>query len=247
MATKVLVVNGSPHMDRGSTGLVLCSFVEGMKAAGADVEIVYTKRMQINACCGDFYCWYKTDGQCRQKDDMQGLYPKIREADIWVWATPLYADGMSGSLKMFIDRLIPLLDSKIEMVSGHCRHPLRNGIKRGKVVLVSVCGFWEKDNFDPLVKHVQHICKNAGREYAGSLLRPHAPLLLDIPREGALERLLDTDDILTAAKSLGCELIETGEMSVENLEIVSRNIISLPVFKRLVNSAYFFRKIGLIK
>ncbi|MDF1541398.1 MAG: hypothetical protein P1Q69_21040, partial [Candidatus Thorarchaeota archaeon] len=36
---------------------------------------------------------------------------------------------------------------------NHCRHPRRSGKTGGKVVLVSVCGFAEKDNFDPLVVH----------------------------------------------------------------------------------------------
>ena len=32
---KVLVINGSPHMENGNTALILDPFLEGMKEAGA--------------------------------------------------------------------------------------------------------------------------------------------------------------------------------------------------------------------
>jgi multimeric flavodoxin WrbA len=40
---KVVAINGSPHEDKGNTALILGPFVEGMKAAGAQVRVFLTK------------------------------------------------------------------------------------------------------------------------------------------------------------------------------------------------------------
>ncbi|WP_332882068.1 flavodoxin family protein [Methanosarcina horonobensis] len=45
---KVLAINSSPRMDKGNTALILNPFLEGMKEAGAEVELFYTKKLNIN-------------------------------------------------------------------------------------------------------------------------------------------------------------------------------------------------------
>ena len=101
------------------------------------------------------------------------LIPRMAEADVWVFATPVFVDGMSGPMKNFLDRLIPLILPFYELRDGHCRKPRGAGTKKGTIALVSNCGFWEMDNFDPLLAHMKAITKNFDREFAGALLRPH--------------------------------------------------------------------------
>ena len=216
---QVLAINSSPLMDKGNTALILNPFLEGMKEAGAEVELVYTKILKINPCQGEFNCWHKTPGKCFQEDDMQMLYPKLREADIWVLATPVYVDGLSGPMKNLLDRGIPLVQPTFELRDGHCRHPLREGSRRGQVVLVSNCGFWEPDNFDPLIVHVKASCKNLNREFAGALVgRMARPCVL-------CEMGLAVDGIFQAAQETGRQLIRDRKMSPETLGgIVSREL-----------------------
>jgi len=233
---KVLSFNCSPRMEKGNTALILTPFLEGMREAGADVELFYTRKLKVNPCTGEFNCWLKNPGKCYQEDDMNMLYPKLREADIWVLATPVYVDGVSGSMKNLMDRLVPLLQPFFELREDHCRHPLREGIKNGKVVLVSNCGFWEMDNFDPLLVHMKAFCKNAGREFAGALLRPHGPELRRMMKKG-----LPIDDIFDAAKEAGRQLVEDGQMFAETLKIVSRELVPLETYVQTENT-YFARK-----
>jgi multimeric flavodoxin WrbA len=89
---KVLVFNGSPNMDKGNTALILYPFIEGMREEGAEVKLQYVKRLKINPCQGEMNCWLKTPGKCLQKDDMNVLYPKLRQADIIVFAVPVYVE-----------------------------------------------------------------------------------------------------------------------------------------------------------
>ena len=225
---KVVAVNGSPKMGNGTTAMILAFFLEGLRESGAEAEIFYTKQLMINPCLGDFRCSTHTPGECIQKDDMQMLHPKLCEADIWVFATPLYVSGMAGPLKNLIDRIvIPLGEPHIELWDGHCHHPLRKEVKGGKVVLVSSCGYWELDNFDLLVEYMRAFCEHAEREFAGALLRPHGPPLMPM-----LERGAAVSDIFEAAREAGQQLIEQQEIAAETLARVSRPLLPLEAYVR---------------
>jgi multimeric flavodoxin WrbA len=230
---KVLAFNASPLMQGGNTALLLEPFLDGMKKGGCEVELIYTCKLHVKPCLGDRACWTKTPGKCVQNDDVSALLPKIQEADVIVFAAPLYVDGMPGTFKNLIDRLIPLVEPYFVMRGEHCRHPPRHPHKHSKVVLISNCGFWEMDNFDPLVMHVQAICRNTCWEFAGSLLRPHGEALGYMIRKG-----LPVQDVLTAAKNAGRELARTGKMSQESLKIVSRELVSLKTYVEMTNKGF---------
>ncbi len=230
---KVLAINSSPRMDKGNTALILNPFLEGMKEGGAEVELFYTRKLNINPCTGEFNCWLKTPGKCYQNDDMNILYPKIAEADVMVFATPVYVDGVTGPMKNFIDRLLPRIHPFFELRDDHCRHPVRGETKTLKFVLVSNCGFWEKDNFDPLIVHMKAVCKNLSAEFSGALLRPHGEAM-----PGMLEMGAPIGDIFEAAKEVGRQLVKEGEMSQETLDIVSRELLPRDMYVHIVNQ-YF--------
>jgi len=225
---KVVAVNSSPKAEAGHTDQILSPFLAGMRDAGADVEQFYTKHQRIEPCCGLFNCFMVTPGRCTTEDDMQMLVPKLRDADVWVLATPVHLDGMSGPMKNFVDRLLPLIDPRLEIRDGHTRHVLRPGHKWGKVVLVSTCGLSEIDNFDPLIVHLKAACKNLGREFAGAVLRPQSSGMLDTS-DGKL------DDVFAAARDAGRQFVSTGTMSSVTLAAVAREILTNDAFMANAN------------
>jgi multimeric flavodoxin WrbA len=226
----VLAINGSPHGGKGNTALILDPFLEGLRDAGADVELVCTRDLDINPCLGCFGCWIKTPGQCVQKDDMAGLLHQLREADMWVFASPLYFDGPSGSLKNLMDRMTAFLRLPAEVRSGRSRHLVEDEVKGGKVVLVSNCGLWEIGNFEPLVAQVKGFCRHVDREFVGALLRPHGQTLRDILRRGE-----PVDDVLEAAREAGRQLAREGRVSKETLDIVGSELVSLEEYLKSMN------------
>lgn len=230
---KVVAINASPKMDKGNTALILDPFLDGIKEAGAVVEIFYTRKLNINPCQGEFNCWVKTPGECFQKDDMEMILAKMNEAEIWVFATPVYVDGISGPLKNLLDRIIPILYPFFELREGHCRHPRRESVKTNRLALVSNSGFWEMDNFDPLLVHMKAVCKNANIEFSGALLRPHGPALKSLLDMGA-----PLTDILDAAKEAGRQLVQDGKMSPDTLEAVSRELLPLDMYKQVANDKF---------
>lgn len=230
---KVLALNSSPKGDRSCTSLILNPFLEGLEEEGARVELFYTRDLNIKPCTGEFHCWVKHPGECYQKDDMQMLYPKLQKANVLVFATPVYVDGITGPLKNVIDRMIPLVEPFFELREGHCRHPSRERVEKGRLVLVSNCGFWELDNFDPLIGHMKAVCKNINREFAGALLRPHGPVVIHMQRRG-----LPVDDILEAAKEAGRQLVRDGKISNETLKEICRELVPLETYVDEMNRGF---------
>lgn len=208
---KILAVNGSPTKKKGMTDITMNLFLSGAKKAGAEIETIYLQDKKINYCLGCFNCWLKTPGKCVFNDDMPDLLEKVKAADILVLGTPLYVDGMTAQTKTFIDRIIPLVEPEFEMIEGHYRHGKRLD-KIPSIVLLSVCGFYELDNFDGLVDHVKRICKNFRAEYFGALLRPSSyTLVMDelFPKE--------VENIKNAIEKAGEEMVLNGSFGDETL------------------------------
>ncbi len=217
-------------MDKGNTALILMPFLEGMRERGAEVELFYTKKLRIRPCQGEFRCVIETPGECFQKDDMEVLFSKIVDADIWVFGSPLYLSGVNGPMKILWDRMvIPMGEAHTEYKEGRSRHPMREGIKSGKVILVSSCGYWGLHNFNLLIEHTKELCFHTHREYIGSILRPHAYALKSLVEGGN-----QGDDVLEAARMAGRQLIEHGELSQKTLDIVSRELVPLESYVRVV-------------
>ncbi|MGV9103312.1 MAG: flavodoxin family protein [Candidatus Thorarchaeota archaeon] len=226
----VLVLNSSPHKNEQGTGNILNPFIKGMKAAGADVEIVFVNDLNVKPCLGCFSCWGSESGECVHDDDMTELLPKMQNADIQVLATPVYVDGMTGPLKTVLDRSIPLVTGRWILRDGHCRHPLREGKEGGKLVLLSVCGFTELDNFDPLIAHVKALCKNMNCEYVGAVLRPYSWALPLIQKAG-----VDVSLVYEAAEEAGRQVIAEGTMEEETLQKVAAPFVPKEVLVDQVN------------
>jgi multimeric flavodoxin WrbA len=233
MTMKILAFNSSPHKERGATASILGPFLDGAKAAGAEVDLVYVHDLKIKPCLGCFACWVKTPGTCVHKDEMTAVLEKILWSDALVLATPLYVDGMTGTMKMMVDRFIPLAQPSVETVDGRTRHPGRYGRRDAKVVLVSVSGFPELANFEPLVEHVKAICANMRGTLAGALLRPAAAALPSLKQHG-----IDVDGVYAAAREAGRQFVQDGAIAEATQAAVSREFIPPAVYQQRLNAHF---------
>jgi multimeric flavodoxin WrbA len=102
-ARRVLIVKGSPRKN-GNTAILADLVAEGARAGGAHVDTIYLQGMNIQPCDACDACKSSTDQGCIVQDDMQQVYPKIREADAIVLASPVYWFSYSAQTKLFIDR-----------------------------------------------------------------------------------------------------------------------------------------------
>jgi multimeric flavodoxin WrbA len=216
-------------MEKGYTHKILTAFTEGMKEANAEVEIIFAKRYKIRPCLGDFDCWYRKVGQCTQKDDMEKIYPKFREADVLVLAIPIYL-LFPGEIQNLLNRMMPLVEPILKFRDGRTRVKFHDDVKISKIVLVSAGGWWEKENMSPIVDFTEHLAKDASVEFSGSLLRPHASFMKHYEEKA--------NEILSAARSAGNQLINEGKMSKDTLETISQPLLPEKEFRDLYNENY---------
>ena len=152
---KVVVFDGGPRNKKLSKiSFMVDKFIEGVEVAGAEVEYFKLKDYDINDCVGCYTCWTKTPGKCIFEDDMSTLRMKYREADLIVFASPLYIFSVTGILKRFLDRLIPLLKPYMVVDElGVTMHPDRYPeLGKHGFVVFSAAGFPDlKHNFDGLI------------------------------------------------------------------------------------------------
>lgn len=100
---KILVLNGSPRLN-GNTMHMVKAFKKGAEDAGHSVDIENVAHMNIHGCLACEYCRTKEKAVCVQKDDMQKLYQQILEADMLVFASPIYYFTLSAQLQSVIHR-----------------------------------------------------------------------------------------------------------------------------------------------
>jgi len=107
---KVLAIVGSPRKE--NTYRLVEAVVEAVaKKTNVEKELVHLAEFDIKHCsgCSD-YC--EKTGECKIQDDMQKLYPKMKEADVLVVGTPTYYWNVTGLVKDFIDRTNPLYQTE---------------------------------------------------------------------------------------------------------------------------------------
>lgn len=227
--TKVVAVNGSPAMEKGNTAVILNAFLDGMKEAGASVELFYVKRLNVKDCVADFDCWWKKPSDCIIKDDMQTLYPKLREADVLVLATPVYIP-LPGVMQNFLNRLCPLMEPLLEFRDSRTRVKFHDNVKISKIVLVSTSGWWEKDNMGTVLRIAEELAKDVGQKLAGAILRPHAFLMKENKEKAEI--------VLKATRQAGYQLVKEGRITKNVLDTISQPLVSEEEFRQRSNDEY---------
>lgn len=221
---KVIAFNCSPRMEKGNTALILNPFVSGMKKAGADVELLYTRRLEIEPCVGDFRCWSETLGECRFHDDGPELLKKMSRADIWVFGVPVYMK-LPGEFQNLLNRTMPLFEPTVLLRGGSLLPTRRKDIRLKKIAMVSSCSYWGLENFDLVIDVLEFMAKAMDVELARPLLRPNADLLKAMVRKGD-----DQFHVLEAAEEAGAELAKRGNIRKKTAEAVQIPFMSRKQF-----------------
>ena len=102
---KILVFNGSPKGDKSDTMHITRAFLDGIKDAGNyDIHIINVIDKHIEFCRGCFSCMRNG-----------GTY------------------GMPASIKVLVDRLLPLTSMEMREVDGRYRHVGQTDLSKQKM------------------------------------------------------------------------------------------------------------------
>ncbi len=99
---KVLLINGSPNA-KGCTYTALSLIAEALEAAGMQAEIFQIGAAPIGGCRGCGAC--RNLGACVFDDVVNECAKKAKEADAFVFGSPVHYASMSGNMTSFLDRL----------------------------------------------------------------------------------------------------------------------------------------------
>jgi len=131
MAGRIIGILGSPLPD-GNTARLLDRALDGATNAGCTVEKIVVSNLCFEACQEMMFC--RDHETCIMDDDMQQLYPKVRDADGIILATPVMCMGIPGKLKSFMDRFQVFYMAKYER-----KKPLVAPEKRAARTALFIC------------------------------------------------------------------------------------------------------------
>ena len=184
---KVLGISGSPRIG-GNTDILLDKALEGARSKGAETEKIILNKLKFVGCqeCESM----KDDGSCIVKDDMQGVYKKIKDVDVLILASPIFFGSLSSQTKMMIDRFQCIWRAKYILKKD-------TGFKKKKGIFISVEGSSRMDFFENAKSIVRNFFAVIDTDYKDELFCPGIDAKGDI---------LNHPDCLKKAHELGANI-----------------------------------------
>jgi Multimeric flavodoxin WrbA len=221
MQMKIVAVNGSHTGKGGNTAAMVAAFLKGAEAAGAETAHILLADKKIEYCRACKACWFASPGKCVMDDDMAALLPLLKDADVWVWATPLYFDNIASRLKTFIDRLMVLVNPGwTKDAAGECRH-LTTG-PMPKLVMIANCGYPERSHFQVISHWIERHARNLGTEVIGEIYAPEGALL----KTAADELRPVISRYLKALETAGAEIAGGLSLSAQTRQSLAQPFVS---------------------
>lgn len=157
---------GSPRLD-GTAAHLLDSALDGARSAGAEAERLDLAAMSISPCRECRAC--DAAATCSQrKDDMGGIYSRIREVDAIVLSSPIFFMGVTAQTKAMIDRCQCFWVEKYVM-----GRRVYDGREKPKGLFLACAGSPKPTIFEPSLHVAKAFFAAIDYQYAGEVLLGH--------------------------------------------------------------------------
>lgn len=153
---KIIVFLGSPRKSGFSTQLV-DEVIRGAKSKGAEVIVYDLNSEELRGCQACGFC--RSNEGCSVKDLLEPVYAQLKEADGFVFSSPIYMGDITGQAKLALDRMYPLIDSQFKP-----RYP---GKKTATVITYANPS---PDAYKQAVDALQGFFKTGGCEITGTIV-----------------------------------------------------------------------------
>ena len=245
---RILAINASHRGDNGYTRFLIDKLFEGATAAGAECEVVTLSKLKIKRCLACNRCHTPEQSlKCvnDDKDDVRMVFNKMADADIIVFATPVYIFTMSGLLKTFLDRYYATANvSKLNLSkSGLIFHHIDHAICSKPFVTLVCCGNLEDETPKNVLSYFRTYARFQDAQQVGSLVRNAARLTghgQDPEQEKKFPKILD---VYQAYEQAGRELATEGRIRPSSQRRANQEIIPIPLFRILKHFKSFKKKI----
>ncbi len=106
---KILAINGSYRRGKTIDTLIDKAITGAKTRDGTEVEKIFLRDKNIKYCTNCMVCRRedpeKSIAKCTIYDDMQEIYPKISEADGFIFGTPVNIGHVTAVMKTFLERV----------------------------------------------------------------------------------------------------------------------------------------------
>ncbi len=126
MSKNILVLTGSPRKG-GNTDKLATAFIAGAQQAGHTTVTYSTADKKIKGCIDCKNC-FKKGTACSMLDDFNELAPLLEQADMVVFATPMYWFSFPAQLKAAIDKFYAYLISQKTWKIKECALLVSGGV-----------------------------------------------------------------------------------------------------------------------
>jgi multimeric flavodoxin WrbA len=130
MSNPVIIIDGSTR-ESGNTDTLLSELIRGANDSGINLDRYFLRNLNIADCIGCCQCLHERT--CHFDDAMTDIRKSLMEAQLIIFASPLYWCEVTGLMKIFVDRLY------------FFHHPENRPMIAGKKAIV-LTTLGEKDN-----------------------------------------------------------------------------------------------------
>ena len=173
MSKNILILTGSARKG-GNTDKLADAFIAGARQAGHTTVKYVTATKNIKGCVDCKTCFTKGTA-CSFKDDFNELAPLVEQADMIVFATPLYWFSFPAKLKAAIDKFFSFL------IGG-------KALKIKESALLVCGGDKNESSFEGIIKSYQLIANHLGWIESGIIVVPGLHDKDDILKTDGLKR-----------------------------------------------------------
>lgn len=158
---KAIILSGSLR-ENSNTEILAESVINHLEKYDYEVDIIKIKEKHIEPCTACWTCQdiFESHG-CPKKDDMHEIYNSVLEADVILFASPIYSWYCTPPLKAVMDRLVYGMNKYY----GKKRGP---SLWADKVCgLVTTCGYEIEAGAGVLSEGLKRYCEHSGLKYIG--------------------------------------------------------------------------------
>lgn len=167
----IVVITGSPRKG-GNSDLMADAFIKAAGKKGHKLTKIAAAELSIEGCRACEGC-YTSGAPCVIKDDFNMIAPAIEEADVIVFASPLYWFSFSAQIKNIIDRFHSLV-----------RGP--KPFKGTKECILLASGAGNMDGFAGMIKTYEIMAEYLNFKDSGKVIAEGMSEKGDVKNTGAL-------------------------------------------------------------
>ncbi|MDP4177625.1 MAG: flavodoxin family protein [Bacillota bacterium] len=243
---KILAINSSFRGNKGYTKFLIDKIFKGAKDEGAECESINLAELHINHCIDCQSCQTEEHFlKCIHKDDADMVFNKMRQADIIIFATPIYTLDMSSLLKTLFERYY--YNCKIGEFnitnSGLFFHHVDTSLCSKPFVVLITCDNMLKETTHTTIEYFKIYAKFLDSKIAGILVRKQGTVVGHGNKPEKEKAYPIIYDIYDAYYNAGKELAAKGFITKSTENRANRLIFKVPFYlKYLLRFAHFRKK-----